>query len=242
MMKPLLIIVLSVFTFTAFGQNDSLGFTNKAEAKNLMVNGLKEGKWLEYINRCDTGIFIVPEINAKYYRLTIYKASKLDGVVREYYTKGGILKIESPYREGVENGVEKWYDKNGKIYIEAPYIEGLQSGIEKFYNTNGVVVEETPFVNGMRNGIERLYYANGAIEIETPYTNDTVGLVKMYHRNGTLDCEFQWGGNGMLREYYRNGKMKSELFNAENKQDKILRKYTRLGKMKSETIYINGTN
>ncbi len=27
---------------------DSLGFTNKAEAKNLMVNGLREGKWVEY--------------------------------------------------------------------------------------------------------------------------------------------------------------------------------------------------
>jgi hypothetical protein len=46
-MKPFLILILSLsFTISAIGQQDS-GFTNKAEAKNEMVNGMKEGKWVE---------------------------------------------------------------------------------------------------------------------------------------------------------------------------------------------------
>ena len=49
-MKLLIGIVLLAFTLTAFGQQEwaDSSFTNKAEAKNLMVNGLKDGKWIEY--------------------------------------------------------------------------------------------------------------------------------------------------------------------------------------------------
>ncbi|HTB30831.1 MAG TPA: hypothetical protein VK808_02330, partial [Bacteroidia bacterium] len=48
-MKFLIGIIFLFIALGAFGQDypDS-GFTNKAEAKNLMVNGLKEGKWVEY--------------------------------------------------------------------------------------------------------------------------------------------------------------------------------------------------
>jgi hypothetical protein len=53
-MKPFLIILISLLTtLTAIGQSgvaDSNGFTNRNEAKNLTVNGLKEGKWIEYID------------------------------------------------------------------------------------------------------------------------------------------------------------------------------------------------
>lgn len=52
-MKPLLTLILSLlFTLNALGQQPEYpdsGFTNKKEAKNLMVNSKKEGKWLEYL-------------------------------------------------------------------------------------------------------------------------------------------------------------------------------------------------
>jgi hypothetical protein len=44
----LILIVAVLFSIAGFAQQDS-GFTNKAEAKNLIVNGLKEGKWIEYM-------------------------------------------------------------------------------------------------------------------------------------------------------------------------------------------------
>ncbi|HTA84509.1 MAG TPA: carboxypeptidase regulatory-like domain-containing protein [Bacteroidia bacterium] len=82
-MKPFLIILISLITtLTAFGQADS-GFTNKAEAKNLTVNGLKEGKWVEsvYTNCCDRPI---GDSNLEHYSLVIYKHGKPIGIVRDY--------------------------------------------------------------------------------------------------------------------------------------------------------------
>ena len=107
-MKPYLILILSLFfTITAFGQQaipDS-GFTNKAEAKNLMVNGLKEGKWCEYMN--SQGIIIKDTQNAIYYCLVIYRSGILDGMVHEFNIANGRLEKEAPYSIGMENGIEK---------------------------------------------------------------------------------------------------------------------------------------
>ncbi|MGP8216566.1 MAG: hypothetical protein ACLQQ4_13445 [Bacteroidia bacterium] len=96
----LIIFVSLLFTLTAMGQQGSLsdsGFTNKAEAKNLIVNGLKEGKWIEYYtfetktlnsNPYKLGVHILTtDTNAPYYDLGVYKAGKLNGIVRYYQNK-----------------------------------------------------------------------------------------------------------------------------------------------------------
>jgi len=49
-MKAFTILILFFcFALAAIGQSDypDSGFTNKLEAKNQLVNGLKEGKWVE---------------------------------------------------------------------------------------------------------------------------------------------------------------------------------------------------
>ncbi len=73
------------------------GFTNKAEAKNVTINGLKDGKWMEYYNLetktsnsnpYETTINVpTADTNAMYYDLGVYKAGKLNGVVRYYENK-----------------------------------------------------------------------------------------------------------------------------------------------------------
>ena len=74
-MKPFFILIISLsISLIAFGQADSLGFTNKAEAKNLMVNGLKEGKWIEYIYGIKMNLKDSSIITG--YKSTIYKAGK----------------------------------------------------------------------------------------------------------------------------------------------------------------------
>src|SRR5579863_6711406 len=97
-----------VIPFSLFAQQDS-GFTNKAEAKNLMVNGLKEGRWIEY---SDASNHYTQDTNSPYYTLSTYKAGNLYGIVREYYKSGNIC-IETPYVNGKKNGIERGYYKNG---------------------------------------------------------------------------------------------------------------------------------
>lgn len=97
-MKALILILPPSLTLSAFGQTppDS-GFTNKAEAKNLMVNGLKEGKWIEYydtdLNLSGSGekILDFPVEEAYLYDLYIngqfIKTDKVDVKYNHYVTK-----------------------------------------------------------------------------------------------------------------------------------------------------------
>jgi antitoxin component YwqK of YwqJK toxin-antitoxin module len=112
------------------------GFTNKTEAKNIMLNGLKEGKWIEYLTVNDNGTLMADSSSASFYRLTIYKAGKPCGVVKEYTIKG-VLLSETPYSWGKRNGVSKEYcSRNGNLLYEDIYNNGRHA-MTKFYNENG---------------------------------------------------------------------------------------------------------
>jgi hypothetical protein len=90
-MKTLLFICFSLFTFSLslFAQQDTLGFTNKAEARNILKDTIKEGKWVEYIDR---NLHDTKDTNASIYRLSVYKSGRPYGMVRYYYK----LRIKTP--------------------------------------------------------------------------------------------------------------------------------------------------
>jgi|SRR6185312_4758297 len=157
-MKYLLFVILSLcFACNAIGQNypDS-GFTNKAEAKNLMVNGLKEGKWVEYIGLNDS---ITTDTSAFFYCLSIYKGGKVNGIVRCYFNHG-YLNSETPYVDGKINGVQKFFYKSGKILETIDMTDGKANGMSKFYYESGKLKMVTPFING-KQGVGKGYYENG---------------------------------------------------------------------------------
>lgn len=198
--------ILSIFSFfavTTIGQQDS-GFTNRAEAKNLMVNGLKEGKWVEYLRRDSTAT------DTTWYKLSIYKAGmiigksriyydgeygkyvaeeipyingKINGISKEYY-KGGKLKYEIPYTNNKINGVMKGYWETSALAGKYPYTNDEKNGVVKGYYENGRLAGETPFTNGKENGVEKRYDENGKIESETTYTNGVVDTTKNYDKYG----------------------------------------------------------
>jgi antitoxin component YwqK of YwqJK toxin-antitoxin module len=188
-MKFLIGIVFLFIAFGVFGQEypDS-GFTNKAEAKNLMVNGLKEGKWCEYVY--DNNLLPTTDSTvARYYYLTVYKAGKYCGIRRVYY-KNGVLRDLFPYNtDGVINGIEKVYRENGTIWAENPWINGKHTGTYKQYFSDGKLMQEYYSDNGKQTGPEKWYYEDGTLESETYYTEG----VK----------------NGIKKEYYEDGKLKS---------------------------------
>jgi antitoxin component YwqK of YwqJK toxin-antitoxin module len=210
-MKYFLILIVSFsFTTAAIAQQNypDRGFTNKAEAKNLMVNGLKEGKWVEYL----VGGSVTNDTNATWYRLCIYKSGKINrlsiifyqdehadvkykagempysnGVInrmRKDYFFNGKLRMEFPYVNGEINDVAKGYYENGKLYVEEPYRNGKENGIVKGYYANGKLMSESPFNEGKENGVEKGYYENGNLEYETTHRNDTI-IAKNYWEKET---------------------------------------------------------
>src|ERR1700722_12669170 len=82
-------------------------FINRKEAKNLKVNGVKEGKWVEY-----GFLFWIVRSDTLSYTLTIYKHGVPYGMVRKYYMNGK-LDGETNYKDGKPDGVATGYYKNG---------------------------------------------------------------------------------------------------------------------------------
>ncbi len=169
-MKPFLIILICLFTtLTAYGQQPEYpdsGFTNKTEAKNLTVNGLKEGKWVEYLGDDDSTNTI--DSTATYFRLVIYKSGKYDGIVRDYFNFVGTG------ADGVD----------GDIYCECTYIKGEKNGICRIYNKNHSLRDEIPYTDNYVNGIMKEYFENGGIRNETRYTNGRKRAIKSFDENG----------------------------------------------------------
>jgi antitoxin component YwqK of YwqJK toxin-antitoxin module len=184
--KAFLILALS-FCLACNTTNEK-SFTNKAEAKNEIKNGLKEGKWFEYM---DTNDKVVSDTNALYYRLAIYHAGKLNDTAREYYKNGKIFNIVY-YIDDSIYGVKKWYYPDGILQQEDPFtINGKANGLLKGYDGNGCLETEIPYKDNRANGIGKDYYENGKLLKETPYLNDSA--------------------NGTGKEYYEDGKLKSEI-------------------------------
>ena len=148
-MRILLILIFSLFiSFVASCQQpiDS-GFTNKAEAENKMVNGLKEGKWVEYLGyRYDSNIkgwlaslslHVIPkDSNPRYFRLVVYTMGKPLGIERGYYMSGKKW-YEVQYSNGKKNGIKKEYYESGEFESQTPYINGLVVGTIKRYYKSG---------------------------------------------------------------------------------------------------------
>jgi len=212
-MKYFLGIAAFVLMFgSCWGQNypDS-GFTNKAEAKNLMVNGKKEGKWVEYT--CDQVEFI-RDTNAPFYVLTMYKKGTIIGMIHVYFKKSGALRELIPFINGKMNGIGREYNIDGELECERPYIDGEENGVEKNYYTSGELYMETTFKKGKRNGLQKLYYKSGKLLEEDHFKNDNeIGISKVYFEEGKVNAEYPYKKgerNGVAKMYYYDGKIMNE--------------------------------
>src|ERR1700722_3138175 len=139
----LLLYCLLFTVHYSLSAQQSIGFTKKSEAKNEMVNGQKEGKWIEYL-AAYADVVESDTNKAYYYQLSEYKQGKPDGIVRMYF-RDGTLARGTPYTMGNKNGVAKLYYHNGKIMSEKPYKADSLDGIEKWYHENGNPMRYNPY-------------------------------------------------------------------------------------------------
>src|ERR1700722_19534433 len=107
-MKNFLILSLTLsFASLTFAQAD----TSNA---NQMVNGLPEGRWIQYFDY-RKGVEVGSEDHSSpFYRVTMYKAGKHTGTVKEYYLPTGELWYEAFYNSDWSKIVQKDYYANNK--------------------------------------------------------------------------------------------------------------------------------
>ena len=115
-------MILIIPLFIACNHISDQGFTNKAEAENLLVSNYKDGKWFEYR---DSSYNYTRDTNAPYYSLINYKAGKWDGTARYYY-RSSKLYSEVYYNDGEAKGAEKVYYENGQLKALIPLISMIK--------------------------------------------------------------------------------------------------------------------
>lgn len=113
--------------------------------------------------------------------------------------------------------VKKPYKNSEMIEYEIPVVAGTQikHGIQKRYYLHGSLYSEIPYVAGEKQGTAFTYY-QAALDSEPQVwkeqsyeKNELNGTCKRYHRDGTLQAEYDYK-NGLravgLREYSESGK------------------------------------
>ncbi len=257
-MKPFVSLIVALFiAFVSFGQADSLGFTNKAEAKNLIVNGLKEGKWCVYFEHGDTmsTIYSTTDTTFPCYELTIYRADKPNGLRRVYsnYNKYKLLS-ECQYLNGELSGKCKIYYSNGNIEEEESYLHGKLEGVRKTYFESFRLKEVCSYHKGAKTGVEVDYYESGNKEAEIPYcdTCENYQSINFDNRHGTEKKYYQSGKlkvivhyvNGVIqdtaKDFYENGKILGIYPYKDNHLNGAYKKFYDNGALKTEAFFTNG--
>ncbi len=236
-MKFLFIAILSFF-FSGISFAQEI-FTNRSEAENKYKDSLKEGKWIEYYNRNGQ---VVNDNSADYYRLTIYKAGKPDGKVREYFDARHI-KTEMTYVNGKLNGTVKQYFESGKLYREIPYFNGYIDGYLTEYYESGKKKSVGYYQLSKRVLHEVIYYPNGKKQQIRSYANDTLNGITTDYKDGDKwkETPYKQGIiDGTVKVYYEYGELWKECPYVKGVENGVEKWYSISGKIKSEIPYVNG--
>ena len=221
-------------------QNDFWTFKNTAA--NKVINGLKQGNWLECL---DQNYSVTKKDSARFLQNTVYQNSKVFGI-QKIYNLNGVLIKEIPYKNGRKNGVAKSYFKSGILKNETTYVDDSLTGVAKEYYENRQLAEEKTMLNGKNDGSCKIYRNNGLLEKEINFKNGKQnGLMKVYYENGHPQIEMTWKNgivNGITKVYNENGNLSSEItyLYLNSKVETEQTSYYPTGELMSKSHYIDG--
>jgi antitoxin component YwqK of YwqJK toxin-antitoxin module len=168
--------------------------------------------------------------------ITNYKKGLKNGLEETYHTNGKLISKENynkntktcycEYRDtfgiltyeiesliyfdgkskGFYNGLYKNYYKTGKMKSKGNYHQGNKYGMWTYYRTNGNRNYEEILINEKRNGLYSTYHLNDVLCYEELYENGKyIKTINGKDLDGTLILN---NGNGKIKVYYDNGKIK----------------------------------
>ena len=179
-MKNLLILSLTLsFASATFAQAD----TSNA---NQAVNGLPDGKWIQYFDYSKGLEVGTEDKSSPFYRVTMYKAGKHVGTVKEYYRTG-----------------ELWY--------EAFYNNDWTKMVQKDYYLNGKLILRDSILDDKGNNKIETYYSNGKLDTKFVITINILGdcTVDLQNPDGSLGLRLIGVISGDIQKYNEtSGSMK----------------------------------
>lgn len=175
---------------------------------------------------------------------SFYRNDTLQGLCTTADTTGKILKT-TPFRNGLEHGLEKHYGAGGDVRQFVFYREGLT-----VFKENGNLRD----AQGRRQGRWKDFYANGNLHWECIYKDDLKnGYYKLYDSTGNLVSLEKYVEDVLQQdapeieelsihtEYYANGNPKFRVAMKNGKPEGLCRQYDSLtGKVVRGIVFHNG--
>lgn len=131
------------------------------------------------------------------YLYSICQTLQPHGMINEWWdVEETILKNETSYLNGKEDGEYKSLSVYGRLLECGSYSNGLKNGEWKEWYINGKIYQRCFYSNGNLNGEYNSWYENGALRY------------KEYYKDGKLHgCSKDWYYTGQLskHEVYENG-------------------------------------
>ncbi len=206
MYKRLLFIILALFTFNTFSQQ------NKIDA-----SGKKQGYWKKFYPNTSIvdyeGFFKddIPEGEFIYY----FKNGKIKA--KMIFKETGVVTYSTVFHEDDKNfplasgkyinklkdSIWNYWSPNGSLSMIETFSLGVLNGKRTvFYlpvsisQKNGGIAEEMFFEKGKRHGEKKEYFENGVLKLKSNYLNDKIeGEVITYRPSGVIE----------MRDNYVNG-------------------------------------
>jgi antitoxin component YwqK of YwqJK toxin-antitoxin module len=159
----------------------------------------------------------------------------LDSTLK-FYNDKGILATEFNYKNNKKNGFKKSYDdEDGKLLTAENYIEDIKSGPAFFYYKSGKIKKKINFVNGREEGTSYEFDEDSTIISIYDYQ---MGFLKKQEKINRRDEQKR--KQGMWKEFYVNGVVKSEGKYLDGKKDGFFKEYSPDGSLLNAEKFING--
>lgn len=183
---------------------------------------------------------------------------KPDGYWKNYY-KNGQIKIEGNRKNYQLDSVWKFYTEKGKLTKTVNYKEGKKNHYTFNYDTNQRVSSKEAFINDIKQGYSFVYYPSGKTKLMTPYVNGKPdGIAYEYSEDSVIISiiKYQMGilanverinrkdengkKQGVFKEFYEDGKLKSEKKYKDDVIDGYVKSYDNKGNLTNTEKFNNG--
>lgn len=157
------------------------GFTNRNEAKNLMSDGVKNGKWIEFYD--DNGLIEDTSSGYSYYCLMCFYKGTPIGIRRTFY-KDGKLRSQGEIvsvNPDLFNGEYVRYYSNGNVEEYSEWNKGKHNGKMIKVSEKG---DTTMFLNFKENIVDGYgFYSKDGQSRFIGTLNNGMGLMKSKYQN-----------------------------------------------------------
>jgi len=216
----------------------------KLAKQSFFINGIETGLTKEFLD----GRIITLTTYKNGYITKEEKINRVDrngmkqGTWKELYADD-MVKSEGFYRDGKRDGIFKDYDRNGRVVKKEEYrndilVQTVKAVEEKYdvkrnYYADGKIKSIGTYRRGLPDGIFREYDAAGNL-------TDTARIYSEGNllRQGKLDD--QGREQGLWKEFYENGGLKSEGNYKDGKREKQWSYYFANGQAEQTGEYIKG--